>query len=155
MKQEFYIIFIILFLLYFLLKKKETFYDTKKNKCYLIPNSKKITKDLLLSLGKNENICLVFFNHCGPLKNFSVLDLKKLKCKKLLFLRENHHSSYWGKNEYNNQKYKIFNPSNTFIIPSKNAKMRKLNNPHNLKIIQFSNLIKNYPNKKKNLKVDL
>jgi len=145
--DAFCIIFLILLLYYYLLKKRETFYN-KERQCYLIPNSPKITKKLLLKLGKNKNDCLVFFNHCGPLKKFSISDLKELKSNKLLFLRANHNMSYWGKQEYNNQKYKIFNNSNTFIIPSRNAKMNKINNHNNFKIIQFSNLIKNYPKKK-------
>ena len=63
-------------------------------------------------------------------------------------MRANHNNSYWGKREYENQEYKIFNSDNTYIIPSRNANMAKINNKHNFKIISFDKLIKNYPKKR-------
>ena len=148
MKLIISIIVLILLLIYFLKKKNVEKFNSYDSKIYLIPNSLKVKKNLIFNLSKNENNILVFFNHCGPLKNFSITDLKKLKCKTLLFLRANHNRSYWGKREYEKQKYKIFNSYNTYIIPSKNAEMEKINNKHNFKIISFKNLIKDYPNKK-------
>lgn len=143
-----YIILFFLLVLFLLNQKGKEKFKINRNKMYLIPNNPKIKKELLLKLGKDKNNYLVFFNHCGPIKEFSVNELKKIKSKKILFLRANHNKSYWGKKEYENQKYRIFNSDNTFIIPSINAKMNSIINKNNLKIINMKNLIKNYPKNK-------
>ena len=153
-------IIILLFLIFLVLSLKK--YNLKihhvenfKNdeKVFLIANNREINKKNLKDFFKNnENYTYVFFNHIGPLWSFTKKELEefnKYKCKKLLFLRENHHHSYWGKRELNSNKFIMFNNKNSFIIPSKNGNLKKLKNPNNLKILKFKHLIpKKYPKKK-------
>jgi len=127
--------------------KKENF--NNKNKYYLIANNPKITPNEILKLSKLSNNVLVFFNHIEPFKKFSISELIKLKnskSQKKLFLRSNHLNSYWGKEEFDNQKIKIFNINNTNIILSDNTK--NLKNPLRLNVINYKKYINDYPKKK-------
>ena len=152
------IIIILLFVLFLVLSLRiynvENFENLKNNeKVFLIANNRKMNKNKLKEfIQNNENYTYVFFNHIGPLWSFTKKELEELnnyKCKKILFLRENHHYSYWGKRELNSNRFIMFNNKNSFIIPAKNGNLKKLRNPNNLKILKFKHLIpKNYPKKK-------
>ena len=112
---------------------------------YLIANNPKILPKNFLNFIKNDkNITYVFFNHCEILSklNFEQLKkFKKMKCKKILFCRANHHKSYWGDVYFKNQKINLFNKNNTFIINSDNANMNLIKNPFNLPIIFYKKYI--------------
>ena len=149
MSTRIYILILLIIIFLVLTKKKKFENFENKNKYYLIANNPKIkVKDILKIAESNENT-LIFFNHIEPFKKFSILDLKKLNnsnSKKMLFLRSNHLKSYWGKEEQENQKIKIFDNENTKIILSDNTK--NLKNPYYFKIIDYKKYIKKYPGKK-------
>lgn len=149
------IIILVLFILFLILSLKDYDVENFENnkKIYIIANNKNITKNKLKKIIKNDpNHTYVFFNHIGPLNNFTLKELQELnnfKCNKILFMRENHHNSFWGKREFDSKRYMMFNNNNSFIIPSRNGNLDTLKNPNNLKIKKFKNLIpKEYPNNK-------
>ena len=152
------IIIIILFVLFLVLSLKtynlEKFDNLKNNKkVFLISNNKKFNKKKLKKIiQNNKNHIYVFFNHMGPLWHYNNEDMKefnKYNCEKILFVRENHLNSYWGKRELSSNKFIMFNNKNIFIIPSSNGNLKNLKNPYNYKILKFKHLIpKNYSTKK-------
>ena len=143
-------IVILLIIIFFVLRRKKKLENFQnKSKYYLIANNPKIQVKEILKMAESSENTLVFFNHIEPFKKFQNSDLKKLhnsNSKKLLFLRSNHLNSYWGKEEQENQKIKIFNKENTIIILSDNTK--NLKNPYDFKIIDYKKYITKYPGKK-------
>lgn len=152
--MKFVLLLLILVLIFInVYEKKEKFIGLNhKKKIYLVANNKNINREKLMNfLHDNKDHTYVFFNHIEPFKYLNDNDLEKiknLKCKKMLFMRENHINSYWGVNEFKNQKIKLFDSQNSYIIPSMNGNTEKMENPFNLEIANFKHLIDNYPNNK-------
>lgn len=153
--MKFVLLVLILVLIFInVYQKKENFIgiNSNKKKIYLVANNKDINREKLMNFLKdNKDYTYIFFNHIEPFKYLSDNDLykiKNLKCKKMLFMRENHNNSHWGVNEYKNQKVKLFDNQNSYIIPSMNGNIKKMKNPFNLNIVHFKHLIHNYPSNK-------
>ena len=155
-----FVFFVLILVLIFInvYEKKENFIgidnnqdDSKKlinhrnKKFFLIANNKNINREKLMNFLKDDkDYTYVFFNHIEPFKYLNNKDLEKIKnlnCKKILFMRENHLNSYWGVNEFKNQKVNLFDNQNSFVISTQDKNNNKLNNPFNLEMVYYQDFI--------------